>query len=103
MGVETSDLKRLGSHRSNVPGSLHLVTVAHLNPAKGHIHALTAVQRGIQQGLDLLYTIAGDGPYRNAILSWIAESGLQKRVKLTGELSGTEVYQLLSDADAFVL
>ena len=103
MGVETSALATLGKHRSRIPGSLHLVTVARLHPAKGHIHALTAVQRGLQLGLDLRYTIAGDGPYRDVILSRIGELGLQERVELTGTQSETEVYQLLSDADAFVL
>jgi glycosyltransferase involved in cell wall biosynthesis len=77
--------------------------VARLHPAKGHIHALAAVRAGVQVGLDLRYTIAGEGPYRDALLSQIGELGLGKRVTLTGTLSETEVYQLLSTADAFVL
>jgi colanic acid/amylovoran biosynthesis glycosyltransferase len=103
MGVETSELASLGKHRSHIPGSLHLVTVARLNQMKGHVHALAAIQRGIQLGLDLRYTIAGDGPYRESILSQVAKLGLQDRVTLTGTQSEAEVYQLLSDADAFVL
>ena len=103
MGVETSELAALGKDRSYTPGSLHIVTVARLHPAKGHIHALAAVRAGVQVGLDLRYTIAGEGPYRDALLSQIGELGLGKRVTLTGTLSETEVYQLLSTADAFVL
>jgi glycosyltransferase involved in cell wall biosynthesis len=103
MGVEISELASLGKHRSYISGSLHLVTVARLNQMKGHLHALAAVSRGVQLGLDLRYTIAGEGPYRDRILSEIAKLGLRDRVTLTGTLSETEVYQLLSEADAFVL
>jgi glycosyltransferase involved in cell wall biosynthesis len=103
MGVETSELASLGRHRSYIDGSLHLVTVARLNQRKGHVHALAAIQRGVQLGLDLRYTIAGEGPYRESIQSQVAKLGLQDRVTLTGTQSETEVYQLLSDADAFVL
>jgi colanic acid/amylovoran biosynthesis glycosyltransferase len=103
MGVETSELASLGKHRSYIPGSLHITTVARLNQMKGHFHALAAIKRGVQLGLDLRYTIAGDGPYRDSILSQVVELGLQDRVTLTGTQSETEVYQLLSDVDAFVL
>src|SRR5262249_47399158 len=73
-------------------------------PAKGHVHALAAVHRaGRQRGIDLRYTIAGEGPYRDVLVARIAELGLEKSVTLTGTLAETEVYQLLSKADAFVL
>ena len=103
MGVETSKLATLGTARSYTPGTLHLVTVARLNPAKGHTHALAAIHRGLQNGLDLRYTIAGEGPYRDAIVSKIRELGLSSQVTMTGTLSETEVHELLSTADAFVL
>ena len=76
MGVETSELTTLGKDRSYNPGSLHLLTVARLNRAKGHTHALAAVHRGLQAGLDLRYTIAGEGPYQDALLARIGELGL---------------------------
>jgi colanic acid/amylovoran biosynthesis glycosyltransferase len=103
MGVETSALTALGRDRSYTPGSLHLVTVARLNAAKGHVHALAAIHRGLQAGLDLHYTIAGEGPHRDALLSVIDELGLGSHVTLTGALPEAEVFQLLSKADAFVL
>jgi colanic acid/amylovoran biosynthesis glycosyltransferase len=103
MGVETSSLTTLGRDRSYVPGSLHLVTVARLHSAKGHVHALAAVRRGLQAGLDLRYTIAGEGPHRDALLSAIKELSLGSHVTLAGTLPETEVLQLLSKVDAFVL
>jgi glycosyltransferase involved in cell wall biosynthesis len=103
MGVEVSDLTELGRDRSFTPGSLHFVTVARLNQVKGHVHALAALHRGLQAGLDLHYTIAGEGPYRDALLARIAELGLGDRVTMPGTLSAADVYRLLSQADAFVL
>jgi colanic acid/amylovoran biosynthesis glycosyltransferase len=103
MGVEVTALTALGKNRSYAPGSLHLVTVARLIPAKGHVHALSAVRRGLEAGLDLRYTIAGDGPYREDLLSVVCRLDLESRVTFTGTLPEEEVFQLLSKADAFVL
>lgn len=103
MGVKTADLAQLGKDRSQIPGKLHLLTVARLHPAKGHVHALAAVHRAVLAGLDIRYTIAGDGPYRADLESRIHKLGLGNRVTLTGTASEGEVNQLLSDADAFVL
>lgn len=103
MGVETSALAALGRDRSNGSGALHLVTVARLNAMKGHVHALEAIYQGRLAGLDLHYTIAGEGPHRDALCSKIDELGLASHVTLTGALPEVEVFQLLSDADAFVL
>lgn len=103
MGVETSDLASLGHERPYSSGVLHLATIARLHPAKGHVHALAAMQLGLQAGLNLHYTIAGEGVHRDALISEIDKLGLASHVTLTGTLPETEVFQLLSKADAFVL
>ena len=103
MGVDTTTLTSLGRDRSFTQGSLHLVTVARLNPVKGHAHAIVAIQRGLQRGLRLRYTIAGEGPHRSALLALIDELGLGSHVRLTGTLPENEVLKLLSEADAFLL
>jgi len=103
MGVKTEELGKLGKDRSYVSGQLHVATVARLHPAKGHLHALAAVRRAHQSGLKIHYTIAGEGPHKDAILSKIHQFGLENQVTLTGSLSETEVYQLLSKVDAFLL
>jgi glycosyltransferase involved in cell wall biosynthesis len=103
MGVKTVELANLGRERVFGSGALHLVTVARLNPAKGHTHALAAIDSCVKSGLDLTYTIAGEGPHREFILSRINELGLNGRVRVTGALSETEILQLLSAADVFIL
>jgi glycosyltransferase involved in cell wall biosynthesis len=64
---------------------------------------LTAVRLAVDAGLDIKYTIAGDGPSRDDIVSKIEELGLGSHVTLAGTLSETEVFDLLSRADASVL
>ncbi len=103
MGIDSARLAALGTERSNVPGELRLATVARLDPAKGHFHALAAIARAREAGLNISYTIAGGGFYRNAIVSKVEELGLSDCVKLTGTLSENEVCSLLSKADVFLL
>jgi glycosyltransferase involved in cell wall biosynthesis len=103
MGLDLSELTSLGEDRSYTPGKLHLVTVARLNPAKGHVHALAAIRAAAQAGLNLHYTIAGEGPFLEAIRARIKALELDEHVTLTGTLSEREVCQLLSEADAFLL
>ena len=103
MGVDTSKLAALGKDRTYKANMLHLVTVARLHVAKGHFYALAAIDRARKAGINIHYTIAGEGPHRQAIASHIREFELDNNVTLAGTLSETEVFQLLSKADAFVL
>jgi len=103
MGVDLTRLVDLGGDRSVVAGKLHIVTVARLNAMKGHVHALAAVRRAVDAGLDVHYTIAGEGENRATIEARIRALGLERRVTLAGTLSEGEVFALLGRADAFVL
>jgi colanic acid/amylovoran biosynthesis glycosyltransferase len=103
MGVETSELKKVGKFRPFKTGSLKLLTVARLERVKGHLHALVAIHRARQASLQISYTIAGDGSFKEDLLSKVRELGLEDCVNFTGTVSEAEVYQLLENADAFVL
>ena len=103
MGVDTPRLKRLGRERSYQKDSLNLVTVARLDQVKGHFYAIAAIRRAVDLGLNIRYTIAGAGPFGDAIVSRIRELGLDQYISLTGTLSENDVFSLLSQADAFVL
>jgi colanic acid/amylovoran biosynthesis glycosyltransferase len=102
MGVDTEQFRDEGQ-RTYDPGRLHLVTVARLNPMKGHGHALAAMRRAVDRGCDVCYTIAGEGPHRAQIEADVARLGLTGRVTMAGTMSETEVRALLQRADAFVL
>lgn len=102
MGVDTSRFVE-ASGRAPAGRGLHVVTVARLAECKGHRYALEAVRALSDKGLDLRYTIAGDGPDRAAIAADVARLGLEGRASLVGTLAETEVLRLVQSADVFVL
>lgn len=103
MGIEFDSLAVLGSERRPRQRALHFVTVARLNPMKGHIHALRAMSHGVNADLQLHYTIAGDGPNEQVLRASVKELNLEEYVTFTGTLSEPDVLRLLSKADAFIL
>jgi glycosyltransferase involved in cell wall biosynthesis len=102
MGVDPDQFTS-PARRSLQAGRLHAVTVARLNPTKGHRHALAAVRLAVDMGCDVRYTIAGDGPSRGDIEEEVRRLGLTERATLTGPLGEGEVLRLLHEADAFIL
>jgi len=103
MGIESSNFASLGRLREGRSGALNLVTVARLHPNKGHFHALEAIRRARELGADVTYAIAGEGPFRDAVAAKIAELKLESAVTLLGTVSESEVMDLLSNADGFLL
>lgn len=102
MGVDTAAFADAG-HRRPAVGRLNLITVARLNAAKGHLHALAAVRQLLDHGVDVQYVIAGEGPFRAEITAAIERLSLHEKVLVTGTLSETEVLHRLQVADALVL
>jgi glycosyltransferase involved in cell wall biosynthesis len=103
MGVDTRRLASIEAKPSARVGHLRIATVARLNRMKGHLHALAAVRRAVDEGVDIEYTIAGEGEYRPEIERCVRALSLGDRVHLVGTLSEGEVLSLLSCTDAFVL
>ncbi|GGI33773.1 hypothetical protein GCM10010987_76050 [Bradyrhizobium guangdongense] len=103
MGVNTGELAKLGSARDMHRAELRLVTVARLDPSKGHLHVLIAIARARDAGIKVRYRIAGQGYFRDAIASKINMLGLSDCVDLCGTVSEMQVYSLLSNSDVFVL
>jgi colanic acid/amylovoran biosynthesis glycosyltransferase len=102
MGVDTNRFRDTGQRRPQ-PGKLHLLTVSRLNRAKGHQYALAAMRTARDKGLDIHYTIAGEGPDRPHVEAEIARLGLQGHVTLTGTVAEAAVLALLQKCDAFIL
>jgi glycosyltransferase involved in cell wall biosynthesis len=102
LGVDTEKWHDAGLH-SYEPGRLHVVTVARLNYVKGIEHAQAAVRAAVDRGLDVRYSIAGEGPYRPQIEEAIRRLGLSDRVTLLGMLSEPQIISMNQRADAFML
>ncbi len=102
MGVDTRTFKpKLGPRKRR--DALVLTTIARLNETKGHVHALRAIKRCLDDGLAIEYRVAGEGPHREVIEAEIEKLGLEDHVHLLGSLPEADVRQLLEDCDAFVL
>lgn len=82
---------------------LHLTTIARLIPQKGHLHALAAMRRVLDEGIPLRYTIAGSGPFEDAIREEIERLDLSGAVTMAGSIGENAVRSLLESADVFLL
>ncbi|MGB3762664.1 MAG: exopolysaccharide biosynthesis GT4 family glycosyltransferase EpsE [Ornithinimicrobium sp.] len=102
MGVDTDRFRPLaGSARQQGPS--RVITVARLNPNKGHRFALAAIRDLIDGGIPAEYHIVGSGDYRAEIQSLVEELGLAGVVTMTGALGEEGVRDLLLQSDIFVL
>jgi len=103
MGIESERLGRLPSKRSERANHLRVVTVARLNPMKGHRYALAAVRALRDAGVEIHYVIVGGGDHRAELEQKVAELDLQKNITFAGTLGEEDVTSELMRADAFVL
>jgi glycosyltransferase involved in cell wall biosynthesis len=104
MGVDVGRFTPVTRVADNPTGApLRLATVARLIPQKGHLHALAAIARVRDAGIAIHYTIAGSGPFLEAIQDQITLLGLEKQVSLRGSISEGEVRLLLDQVDVFLL
>ena len=102
MGVDTERFKP-SEKTLEESATFTIVTVARLNATKGHKHALAAITRLRDIGINIHYLIAGDGPHRAQIERDIADLNLSDAVTLLGTCSEDDVLALLQRANAFVL
>ena len=104
MGVDTQHFRPPAQPRRKPRGKpLVLSTIARLNETKGHVHALRALRVALDEGCELEYRIAGEGPHRNEIEAEIERLGLEDHVTLLGSISEEEVRGLLDASHAFCL
>lgn len=80
-----------------------VLSVARLDEPKGLQYAIQAIRILLDQGYDVRYRIAGDGPYRGALERLIAHQGLGEHVELLGWKDQAEIDQFYSESDIFIL
>lgn len=102
MGFDVDRFRSVGRRR-DAADALHLVTVARLDACKGHRFALAAMRAAVDAGVDVRYTLVGDGVDRESIAAEVGRLGLTDRVRFTGTCSEAQVLDVLQEADAFVL
>ncbi|HEY9479552.1 MAG TPA: glycosyltransferase [Gemmatimonadaceae bacterium] len=101
MGIDCSKFEFATRERGDGE-PLRLVTVARLVEKKGVEYAVRAVARLVEGGVDLEYTIVGDGPLRGALDRLLAELGLARQVRIMGAMSHTDVAAILARSHVMV-
>lgn len=82
----------------------HFISVGRLTDKKGHLDTLKAFRRLLDTSdRRVTLQIIGTGERREALTSYISDSGLKDTVTLSGALPNDEVIEALRAADAFIL
>lgn len=63
-----------------------LITLARLEPRKGHLSVIRVLSHLVKEFPDILYIIAGEGSCRASLQSAVTEAGLQNHVRFLGRI-----------------
>jgi glycosyltransferase involved in cell wall biosynthesis len=107
-GVDTSFFKPMNKRKARnalgfEEGSLHVLTVARLEHAKGIDILLRAFAKAVQSGLKVRLVVLGDGPERANLESLANALGVRKLVSFTGFVPNELTPCYYNAADIFVL
>ena len=80
-----------------------VISVGRLSSEKGQVILLRACKLLIDRGIDVRLTFVGSGPLEELIRSEASSCGMDRHVRLTGELPAEAVRQELEDSDLFCL
>ena len=100
-GVDPAEFAPPATRRGATP--FHIISVASLEPVKGHRFLVDACRMLEDRGLDFRCDLVGDGPLRARIAAQIAGRGLGDRVRLLGAQPRPAVARLLAEAHVAVL
>jgi len=101
-GVDIDRIDRIiGNNREYLRNdNFTVATAARLVEIKNHFSALKAFQQSADQASRLVFM--GEGPLHDSLMAKSKESGLGKRVELTGLIPRDKVYENLASADLFI-
>ena len=84
-------------------GPVRILSAGRLVVGKGHEFVLRALADLTDEGFDIRYTIAGDGPLRAPLEARARGLGLADRVTFTGAYRHEDLPAMLRESDLFVL
>lgn len=101
MGVDVGVFTKRAPRSAGAP--LELLSVARLNPMKGHVFAFRALAALKAEGLRFSYRVIGGGDHRAALEAEVAALGLTSEVRFLGSLGEREVAREMASADVLLL
>jgi colanic acid/amylovoran biosynthesis glycosyltransferase len=84
-------------------GRLNVLMVGRLSEEKGFLFGLQALRVLIEEGQNIKVRIAGDGPQRQQLASFIAEHGLDGHVEMLGRVEQEHLRRCYRETDVFLL
>ena len=104
-GIDTARFAPAGDDAAEQPtsGTLRVITVADLEPPKGHRFAIAALGRLAKEGVKVEYTLVGDGEGRAALRDEARAAGLNEAVRMIGPLGEDDLARELARHDVFCL
>ena len=103
MGIDMDLFTPIYKEKKVVSESLNLVSVGRLIELKGHKYAIESIQKLVLNGYNIKYNIVGDGEQYNYLKKMIDELSLNGIVKLHGFKSQSEIREMLSNSDVFLM
>jgi len=100
-GIDAGRFARFSPERSRQEGATVIGCLAGLEERKGHQFLLEAGARLKNNGINLQYRIAGDGPLRSQLEQQAADLGLRDEVSFLGFVSDTA--EFLANVDLFAM
>lgn len=93
----------LQANQIAMPDSPRLVCVGRLCAQKGQLLLLEALHELDKKGMDFEMVLAGDGEMRGVVEQQIREYSLERKVRITGWISGAQVKEEILAAKVMVL
>ena len=81
---------------------IKMITIGRLDPVKGHSVAVDFISRVRKMGLDVTFTIVGEGNEYKNLKNKIVGLALENTIKLVGRKSQGEVRELLNQSDIYL-
>jgi len=102
VGVEVNRFSRVGNPEAtrkkySIAGSPVILTVARLTEHKGIDTVIKALPNMLTRYPDMLYLVVGEGPYRSTLEGMSRELGVEKHVRLLGNIP----HELQDETEAF--
>jgi phosphatidylinositol alpha-1,6-mannosyltransferase len=80
-----------------------LITLARLEKRKGHTYVLNAIKNLINKYPNVLYIIAGDGPYKKELINCVKKLDIEKNILFLGWITEPEKSLLLKKSNIFIM
>ncbi len=101
--VSQEEVERFVRSKGLNRDSIILYTVSRLEPRKNHANVLYALKKLISKGYSIKYIIAGDGSYKERLISLVEALSLNWNVSFWGPVDEYEKVLAFNAADIFIM